>query len=324
MVEIRIVTQSCEWNQFLTNFECFDVFSSFEWGEYKKAQGWKVERIVFLRQNQLIGACQFLFKTKFKVMLGWNSGGILFSHPKDLQEISEAIREHYKNFIFSHRFNFYQKRSATASFYLSQSFAYTNSNINSPFSIIFDLSQTYKMSSNHRYYLKQSLKHELVASFQTNSQQALEDFWKTYNQMTINKHLENIQLSQAQLTLLSNIFGKYITIGNIYHNQTPICSCILLTCNDCAFYYLASSNEDGRKLYASYFMIDELLKFLKNQNFRLLNFGGITPFDINAFGVNRFKMGFGGEIIEYLGERELYNSSMLNRFFNHFIIGRKK
>lgn len=323
MVEISKINQVQEWNQILKSFEEYDVFSSYEWGEYKKAQGWKIERLLFCKNGKTIGACQFLYKTKFKAILGWNSGGTLFHNPKDLLGIAEAIQKYYNNNIFTHRFNLCQTSNANSLFYLSQVFAQPNNKINSPFSIIFDLSQTYKMSSNHRYYLKQSLKNNLHVEFQKVSHSSLQDFYITYNQMSTSKNLQNIQLNQNQLSLLSQSFGDNMIVGNVYCEEKPICSCIILTCNDRAFYYLASSNEMGRKFYASYLMVSELLEYLKEQNYRFFNFGGITPYNENAFGVNRFKMGFGGEIVKYLGEHELYNSSILNKLFNLFI-SRKK
>lgn len=325
MVEIQIISQISQWNQSLENFGYLDVFSSFEWGEYKKSQGWNIERMLFLKKSQLIGACQFIYKTKFKILFGWNSGGILFFDPKDLLEISKAIQKHYCGFFFLHRFNFYQKLEANTNFFLSQAFSSPHSKINSPFSIVFDFSQPHKLSSNHRYYLKQSQKNNLQISFQINSQQSLQDFWITYNQMSIDKKLKAIQLSQKQISTLSQAFGEKMIVCNVYNDsQQPLCSCIILTCNNRAFYYLASSSEEGRKTFASYFMVDKLLQYLKEKEFKSLNFGGITPYDQNAFGVNRFKMGFGGEIVEYLGERDLYNSSLLNKLLNYFILRKCK
>lgn len=319
MVEIKILSDKETWNTNLSSFEYINVFSSYEWGEFKKSQGWDVDRLGFYKNNQLIAMCQILYKQKFKVCLGWNSGGILFHQTKDLTDIILAIKEYYSSKSFSFRFGFYQKRDANNSFALSQILKLPQYRITSPYTITFDLNTIHKMSSNHRYYLKQSQKNDLEVIFQRNTPKSLDDFWNTYNQMSKNKDLSNIQMSYNQIKKLTDCFGDKAIIGNIYHDKDPISSCLILTCNNQAFYYLASSNETGRKMYASYLMVAKLLDFLKNEQYASFNFGGITPYDLNAFGVNRFKMGFGGDTIEYLGEWELYNSKISNLLFNFFV-----
>jgi lipid II:glycine glycyltransferase (peptidoglycan interpeptide bridge formation enzyme) len=63
-------------------------------------------------------------------------------------------------------------------------------------------------------------------------------------------------------------------------------------------------------------MIPELLEHLKQKGIETFDFGGIAPGNPNAEGVDHFKKGFGGEIIEHLGEWESANSEALRTILN--------
>jgi lipid II:glycine glycyltransferase (peptidoglycan interpeptide bridge formation enzyme) len=78
----------------------------------------------------------------------------------------------------------------------------------------------------------------------------------------------------------------------------------------------AATNEMGRKISAAYAMISELFVNLKSKGVEVFDFGGIDPGNLNAQGVDHFKKGFGGKIIEHLGEWESIPSETLRFFLN--------
>lgn len=88
------------------------------------------------------------------------------------------------------------------------------------------------------------------------------------------------------------------------HEGRPATSCLVLTLADKAFYLLAATGTDGRRISAAYAMVFKLFELLKSRGVTRFDFGGIDPLSPSARGVDHFKRGFGGEIVEYLGEWE--------------------
>jgi hypothetical protein len=74
---------------------------------------------------------------------------------------------------------------------------------------------------------------------------------------------------------------------------------------------VAATNDLGRDACAAYSMIPSLLRHLSGKGIKKFDFGGIDPGNIAAEGVDHFKKGFGGSIIEYLGEWEIASSELV-------------
>ncbi len=74
---------------------------------------------------------------------------------------------------------------------------------------------------------------------------------------------------------------------------------------------------------AAYAMVVKLLASLKEKGITQFDFGGIAPASLAASGVNHFKRGFGGELVEYLGEWEWVVSPSV-RWGANYLIKRTK
>jgi lipid II:glycine glycyltransferase (peptidoglycan interpeptide bridge formation enzyme) len=102
-----------------------------------------------------------------------------------------------------------------------------------------------------------------------------------------------------------------MTIVTGYHAERPVTSCMTLNFAGRAFYYIAATGAEGRKLSAAYGMLPRLVASLRESGIRYLDFGGIAPQSSERAGVDHFKKGFGGEIVEYLGEWEAASVPLL-------------
>ncbi|MBV9866838.1 MAG: peptidoglycan bridge formation glycyltransferase FemA/FemB family protein [Abitibacteriaceae bacterium] len=67
---------------------------------------------------------------------------------------------------------------------------------------------------------------------------------------------------------------------------------------------------------ASYALVNYLVEYLQQHGITEFDFGGLDPRSSAAAGVNQFKRGFGGELIEYLGEWEWASQSWLRYALN--------
>ena len=320
MIEIREIDAADKWNELVSKCVNFNIFNLHQWGEFKKSS-WQVKRIAFYKKDNFIGATQLLFKQKLNFSLAWISSGIVFTNYKYLGEIVTSLEDYFKGpYVF--RFNFFESSTGEVSFNFDkeQRLLKCNKSINSGYTIRFDLSQmndTVKsMSSNNRYYYKKAIKNDL--SFEE-QEVNVNDFVQNHNEMTDTKKLSAIIVNDKEIQQIKDCFGESLKMFVVKDGDTLLSSCLIILHKKHAYYYLASASSEGREKFASFFMVKELIDHLKESGVKHFDFGGITPFKRSAEGVNRFKMGFGGEVINYVGERQLASSKLLSTIISYVI-----
>lgn len=315
MVSVVEVTSAQVWNDQLKKTRNGNVFSCFEWGEYK-AGGWSPLRLAVFDEGKFLGQAQLLLKKKFKFALAWVSGGVNVVDSKHYPVVLHALSEYFKGLRHLVRLYFPEKHDSVAAFLIGHEARPAWRCVNSGFSIIHDLGNPVpaKLSSNHRYYQKKAVGNQLTFKF--GAEVGLEDFASIHDEMVRLKNVDGISTSTESLMALAGTLGEKCFPCLVLKNNQPVAGCLILRWAHTAFYYMAASSAAGRDLYASYAMVPALLENLRATGVTEFNFGGITPYDPTAAGVNRFKLGFGGEQMRALGEWDLTNSEMLQTAFN--------
>ena len=314
MVDIIKCNSMEEWNGRLLGTTKYGIFSTFQWGEYKTKKGWVVDRLLFYHCGNFLGMSQLIYKKRLGVIVGWTNSGINYVDVKYLADIVKSIKNYFYGNFFYERFSFFEEHNPCKVFEHFKILDESSQRINSNFTIIHDLqnNSNINLSANHRYYYKKSLKNNLEFKIEYDA----DNFIKIHTEMTNFKNRSDLVVKVDDIKCLIDAFEDNYFFANVYLNNVIVSSCLVLFFGNMAYYYLAGSNNDGRRVYASYFMVVNLLNYLLKNNFIFFDFMGITPFDKNAFGVNSFKVGFGGKIIEYLGEWEISNSKLLSFVIN--------
>ena len=125
---------------------------------------------------------------------------------------------------------------------------------------------------------------------------------------------------QSFSKLLGNTKGgdsRVFCLAGIKDNK-PIVACIISLLSEKAFYHYAASTERGRELSASYGMIFHLINKLRELGIKKLDFGGLSP-DGSSTGVDFFKLGFNGEIVNKVGELDITKSKLHSYFFSKIL-----
>ena len=322
---------SDSWDEALTYSEDYNVFQSYVWGEFKKTTGWVPERWIASDKNgDIICMVQILIKSfpaGFKI--GWAPGGPVFisknSSIKDFDNMLSGLAETVckNNSAIVTRFNSQLCCDQLASYTFNKYFKRPFFRLNSGYSLLFDLTLSVEellknMTSKHRYNLKKSLEENIDWKY-GNNPMYIQDFLLLNNEMVNEKKVESIRVNLKNITELSQLLGENAIFFAGYIDNVPIASCLVLIFGQKAFHFMASSGLTGRKLKASYAMNYSLLKLLKEKGIRLFDFGGIDPYSHSAAGVNSFKKGFGGELVEYLGEWEWASSGWVKWVVNSAI-----
>lgn len=306
-----------EWSSFLSRCINPSIFSTYEWGEFKKT-GWMVHRVLFFKGETFVGMTQIFLKKLGPYRFGWSPSGINYTSSEYVPGILAALPSLYDLKKTLIRFNFLEEDSGENA-YLYNSLTVlqrARTKINSGYTIhisVRDFSSNPSLTSNHRYYLKKALAGEI----KTQSESLIpQEFIRTHNSMTETKNLENLRLNIEMLASLKDHFQDRCMTYTTSDQSGSLSACLVLKDQRSAFYYLAGATQEGRKKYASYAMVNALVSDLAAQGIEILDFGGINPFDSNASGVDRFKIGFGGKIIQQVGERDICKSGILIRLFD--------
>lgn len=306
------------WNNLLFKCKNPNIFSTYEWGEYKK-NSWIVERIVFLKGSTFIGLTQIMFKKKGSFLLGWCSSGINLIDFTNLSEVITALKLKLNMKKTAIRFNFFDASGEESSFLVDsiKDLTPVRKSINSGYTIRFDLEKEFsekEYSKNNRYYLKKAKAFDLRFDW---GKFDAENFVKIHTAMVEHKGLFEIKITSEEMSRLSAIFLDHLHLASVRNVAGEILSVALIIIFDkISYYFLAGTSPVGRDQSASFFMLDEVFKKLKQLGIKQFDFGGITPFKENAQGVNRFKMGFNGTIIRYIGERNLCGSKLFKKAFD--------
>lgn len=304
------------------------VFQSHAWGEYKRNHGWQPVRCsVRDKSGRAVVMAQVLLKTlPLGIHAGWAPGGPVLQFKgwsakqaaKALDVLREGLLARYGRLWL--RFHSHIPNAPELAYVFSGRFHRPVFKVNSEFSQFIDLGQSVEafekaMTSKHRYYMRQAQGHGLTWKF-GNDDAAQRDFAALHEEMTREKGMESIRVGAEETRKIFSALGGQALILNGYHEGVAVTSCLVQRFGNRGFYASAATGARGRELSAAYAMVHELFRVLKESGMTRLDFAGLDPKTPAAAGVNHFKRGFGGELVEYLGEWEYASSEKLRWAIN--------
>lgn len=317
-----------EWDALLENGSDAAVFQSHGWGEYKRAAGWAQARWVAKDKNGSVAAMVQAGIKSFPggVKMGWSPGGPVFCFPpskeQELSEMMQALFDEIKkiNPKMLLRFHSHLQTNAAQSYSMSHVCHRPFFRFNTGYSVLFDLSLPAdalmkKMTSKHRYYVKKALTVDM--EWKTgNNETMIQELAALHTEMATDKKMERLKSSAEDMKNMCRHLGKNALLFSGYVNGEAVTSCMVLTFGKRAFYMMAATGKKGRETSAAYAMVYKLFDVLKEKGIAHFDFAGIDPKSPAAAGVNHFKKGFGGELIEHLGEWEWATSEKLRWALN--------
>ncbi|MEK7582723.1 MAG: peptidoglycan bridge formation glycyltransferase FemA/FemB family protein [Patescibacteria group bacterium] len=155
-----------------------------------------------------------------------------------------------------------------------------------------------QMHHKTRYNIKLAQNHDIRVQLSDD----IEIFWNLLKKTTTHdKFYAHEKKYYQKLLTLDGRLKTNLLIA--YHGKTPVAGAIILMCDDISYYLHGASDHDFRNLMAPYALHWDIIKHLKALGFLFYDFWGI---DAQRWpGVTRFKLGFGGQTIEYPGSFDL-------------------
>lgn len=161
-----------------------------------------------------------------------------------------------------------------------------------------------KYVNNYRYLLKE----EDVNNDKLNSM--MKDFSIKKTDTLINKKMESDKLVNkynSEIVKATNLLMKY-------PNEILVGSVLILRNNREIYFLDEGYNKELNEFYTSHILKWEIIKKYINEGYNIFNFGSIKNMDKNNNSY-LFKIGFGGNVYEYIGYYDLIINKWLYKVF---------
>lgn len=300
--------------------EKFTQFSNhplqtYEWGEFREKTGRKVIRAGLFENSRLVNSFQFTLHPF--PLLGFNIGYF----PKGLypsKELIESLREYGKNnncaFIQLEP-NQEVDETHTEELLLKECPGLVKSRkpMFTKYTFYIDLQKTEEellkqMKEKTRYNVRLAQKKGVVVA-EENNDESFESYLSLLRETAKrdNFFAHNEKYHRTLWETLKNSGLIHLLIAR--HENTPLVGWLLFGHKDKLYYAYGASSSQKREVMASNLMYFEAMKFGQQKGYKTFDLWGSlgpNPDPKDAFyGFHRFKEGYGGRLVEFVGSYDL-------------------
>ena len=301
---------------------------TWEWGEFRRKTGVDVERIGVFEGDQLVKAFQVTFHSLPK--LPFTVGYIPKSEMPDEQEIAALLDlgKRKKALYIKFEPNIYEPVEQREKHEKNRELLLNNGCVAgrplfTKFSFVLDISKTEEilqenMRPKTRYNLHLA-ERKGVTVREKSSQEGLEDYLKILKETTNRQkfYAHNDQYFRTMWETLAPT-GKAKILEAEYEG-VPLVVWIAFVLNKTLYYPYGSSSNRNREVMASNAMMWEMIRLGKSMGCEQFDMWGSLGPDPDPhdpwFGFHKFKEGYGGQLVEFLGSYDLVVDS---RFYKTF------
>ena len=105
-------------------------------------------------------------------------------------------------------------------------------------------------------------------------------------------------------SMLRNL-GEHARLYMAYYNEIPVAGTLAVWFGDKVWYLYGASSNEYRNLMPNYLLQWEMIRWAVEKNCRIYDFRGVSgdlSEDNPLYGLYRFKKGFNGDFVEFIGE----------------------
>jgi lipid II:glycine glycyltransferase (peptidoglycan interpeptide bridge formation enzyme) len=324
-----------EWNQLVFRSPHFSIMQSYEWGEFKKSQGWDSVRLGIMAGNELIAGAQVLFLPILNGLycLAYVPRGPL-CQPDNLS-ILEILDQGIKSSAKQRRAIYIkvepQWENSTHNCQIFTRFGYRESkHTNQPrASLILDLSLDdeillAQMNQSTRRNIRYAKRNGIIVS--EGSKEDLTRFYDLLKKTGIRK-----KFPIRDYTYYEKEFEKFSSKGEVnllfatYQGKT-LATGMVFTCGQHAAQFHSAISGELTQLRANHLLVWEAIKRAKSKGCLSYDMWGI-PDEVgemhytgnqhevhgegDLWGVYQFKRGFGGKVVFYVGAYDYVFSNFI-------------
>lgn len=329
---LRRVTERAVWDSYVAGHVDGHLLQSWNWGELKAGAGWHPLRLALYEGEQIVAAAQVLQRGASHVPLrlghlAYIPKGPLLDWSQSL--LCERFFTQVRRYLWSQgalalRMELGQEADAAGSAIIRQRLSAMHCQavhaVQPLRTIVLDLEPTEEalmaqMKEKWRYNVRLARRKGVTVRVATS--EADVQAWYTLLQTTGERDsfgIHTLEYYQQVWRLLGERDELRLLLAE-YEGQLLAGIFVSLFAGQALYLYGASSNEQ-RQLMPNYLLQWEAITWAKQRGARLYDFWGIPETDAEdeaMAGVYRFKRGWGGRVVQFLGSYEqAYRPLMMN------------
>lgn len=300
------------WDEMLARASDADAFQSAGWGEFRRRAGWRPQRwVAHDGGGRPVMMAQVLTRTVMATLVGWAPGGPVLRFPASdphripdlLDGLVSAVRGPSKRAYV--RFDPHHPHDPATTYAFGRSCRRPLAPLNTRFSAVLDLRGPIegilaRMGHKHRYNTRRALEQPVAWTVGSDEREA-RALAELHAEVVRDKRLRTRPMDAGDLRHLCESFGDGAGILVGRSGGRPVTALLFLVFAGRAFLMLPATGPAGRAIGAGYAMHFRLFEELRRREIASLDMGGLDPRS-RMNDVDRFKVGYGAEIVEYVGE----------------------
>ncbi len=315
-MDLRLLDDSFKdkYNKLVTH-----VIQSWEWGEFRKSLGLPLLRYGIFEDGKLVSAFQL---TLHKIPFTNKFVGYLPKGPTPNKQLAQALttigKEH--NCAFVKVEPDVEKDPSTS---VGMTFKRSPKPLFTKYNFVLDISKSEEeilkgMHSKTRYNLRLAEK-KGVKIIESDDQKALETYLKLYFETTARQqyHGHTPEYHKKVFSQLKDQGMARFLIAT--YQKTPLTAWMLLNFKDTLYYPYGGSSDKHRDVMASNLVAWDAIKLGKRLGLKKFDMWGALGPDADHkdpwYGFHRFKQGYGGRLVEYIGTYDLVFDNFLYQAF---------
>jgi lipid II:glycine glycyltransferase (peptidoglycan interpeptide bridge formation enzyme) len=306
-MDLRLLDDSYQdqYNQVVTH-----VIQSWQWGEFRKKLGTPVLRYGIFKNQQLTTAFQI---TLHKIPFVGKNVGYLPKGPLPNKELHQALEQIAKEQNCAFIKLEPNIEANTPLYSVDPNFQPSPKPLFTKYNFVLDLTPTEEellknMHSKTRYNNRLAEKRGVTVEI-SNDEKAFKTFLKLHFDTTERQgfYSHNAHYHQTAFETLSQAGMAQVAIA--YYQKKPLSAWMLYTFKDVLYYPYGGSSIEHKEVMANNLLAWEVIKWGKQQNLTSFDMWGALGPDPDPkdpwYGFHRFKSGYGGRLVEYLGTYDL-------------------
>lgn len=301
---------------------------SWEWGEFRKKTGIKVERIGFFDDSKLVHGMQVTFHPIpiLNRTLGYFPKGPM-PDEEQLAVLEQLGRRHNAVFVKMEP-NIAQPLGTPSAHDTIKKFLINHNAVPgrplfTKYTFQLDLTQSEEklmelLNSKTRYNVRLAQKKD-VKIYENTTSEGMDQYIKILEETT--KRQGFYAHSPAYFKTLWKTLGNsgIIRIFNAVYEDTVVASWVMFMFNGVLYYPYGASSNLYREVMASNLLMWEMIIFGKNNGCHTFDMWGALGPDANEkdpfFGFHRFKKGYGPTLMEFIGTFDLVLDPVTYKIF---------
>jgi len=309
------------WDYFVLQHPDATLLQSWQWGEFQKSLGHKIWRLAVSDQGQTIAQ---LLVIKLPLRFGWNilyaPRALLLNKHLPAHQQHQAMKliiekihklaQPEKIILFRTDPPLSPDDATSLSIYKSLGFVLSPKSTQPKTNLWLDISSRtinllMQMKQKTRYNIRLAEKKGITVR-ETAQSSDIAIFNQLMHETALRDHFtphpDNYYHQQLAILGAQNMLSLFIA----YDQQIPLAAALVSWFGPTASYLHGASSNQNREKQAPYLLHWEIIKAAKKRDCTIYDFGGINLANQSDWaGITRFKLGFGGNPVSYVGNLEL-------------------